>query len=159
MSTDIHEPFFTFLFSTHSVWRSHPQVHCQPSLSWQCCWHPWPYKMYAHHSKGAQASGCCSQALGKFLLTFPVCSTFHCMTVSTNRYHQHLTWDHFVLCRIRPHTEIIHLYPGRCPGLRAFGLSARFNRTVRYFLASMISSARFSALLIWSVMFSLPSIL
>ena len=22
--------------------------------------------------------------------TFPVCSTFHCMTVSTNRYHQHL---------------------------------------------------------------------
>ena len=27
-------------------------------------------------------------------------------------------------------------------------LSARFNRTVRYFLASMISSARFSALLI-----------
>ena len=38
--------------------------------------------------------------------------------------------------------------PGRCPGLGAFGLSARFNRTVRYFLASMISSARFSALLI-----------
>ena len=34
------------------------------------------------------------------------------------------------------------------PGLGAFGLSARFNRTVRYFLASMISSARFSALLI-----------
>lgn len=44
-----------------------------------------------HHLKDAQASGCCSQALGKFLLTFPVCSTFHCMSVSTSRYHQHLT--------------------------------------------------------------------
>ena len=27
-----------------------------------------------------------------------------------------------------------HLYPGRCPGLGASGLSARFNRTGRYFL-------------------------
>ena len=34
--------------------------------------------------KDAQASGCCSQALGKFLLTFPVCSTFHCMRSNLN---------------------------------------------------------------------------
>ena len=30
------------------------------------------------------------KALGKYHLTFPDRSTFHCMTVSTNRYHQHL---------------------------------------------------------------------
>ena len=53
--------------------------------------HPSPCRRYAHRLRDAQASRCCSQALGKFLLTFPVCSTFHCMTVSTNRYHQHLT--------------------------------------------------------------------
>ena len=58
----------------------------------QCCWHPLLCRRYAHHLKDAQASGCCRQALGMFLLTFPVCSTFHCMTVSTNRYHQHLAW-------------------------------------------------------------------
>ena len=55
-----------------------------------------------HHSKDAQASGCCSQALGKFLLTFPICSTFHCMTVSTNRYRQHLTWV------LSQHQEVTH---------------------------------------------------
>ena len=68
----------------------------------QCCWHPLLCRRYAHHLKDAQASGCCSQALGKFLLTFPVCSTFLCMTVSTNRYHQHLTWVLF------QHQTVIH---------------------------------------------------
>ena len=33
-------------------------------------------KLNSHHMKDAQASGCCSQALGKFLLTFPARSAF-----------------------------------------------------------------------------------
>ena len=52
---------------------------------------PHSYKIDCPRSKDAQASRCCRQALGKNLLTFPARSTFHCMTVSTNRYHQHLT--------------------------------------------------------------------
>ena len=63
---------------------------------------PHSYKIDCPRMKDAQASGCCSQALGKFLLTFPVCSTFHCMTVSTNRYHQHLTWV------LSQHQMVIH---------------------------------------------------
>ena len=82
--------FFTFSFSTHRTWRFHLLVHYQTNLSEQYGCHPSPYKRCCHRLKDEQASGCCSQALGKFLLTFPVCSTFHCMTVSTNRYHQHL---------------------------------------------------------------------
>lgn len=53
-------------------------VHYRTNLSEQYDWHPSPCRRYAHHLKDAQASGCCSQALGKFLLTFPVCSTFQC---------------------------------------------------------------------------------
>ena len=64
--------------------------------------HPSPCRRYAQHLKDAQASECCSQALGKCHLTFPVCSAFHCMTVSTNRYHQHLTWVLF------QHQTLIH---------------------------------------------------
>ena len=51
---------------------------------------PHSYKIDCPRSKDAQASGCCSQAHGKNLLTIPVCTAFHCMTVSTSRYHQHL---------------------------------------------------------------------
>jgi len=37
-----------------------------------------------------------------------------------------------------------HLYPGRCPGLGASGLSARFNRTGRYFLSVLTAQAFFA---------------
>ena len=57
-----------------------------------------------HHSKDAQASICCRQALGKNLLTFPVRSTFLWMSVSTSRNHQHLTWELF------PHSAVTHRY-------------------------------------------------
>ena len=82
---------FTFSSSTHRTLQSHPLAHYQQSLSIQYSWHLSPCRRYAQHLKDAQASGHCYHVLGKFLLTFPVCSTFHCMSVSSNRYHQHLT--------------------------------------------------------------------
>ena len=81
---------FIISFSVYNSSYPHFWVHYQTNPAKQHFYPPSPYKIYCPHSQDAQASGCCSQALGKFLLTFPVCFTFHCMTVSTNRYHQHL---------------------------------------------------------------------
>lgn len=47
-----------------------------PYLLIQYSCHPSPYRKCCHHSKNAQASRCCRQALGKNLLTFPVRSAF-----------------------------------------------------------------------------------
>ena len=65
---------------------------------------PHSYKIDCPRSKDAQASGCCSQAHGKNLLTIPVCTAFHCMTVSTSRYHQHLAWV------LSQHSVVTHRY-------------------------------------------------
>ena len=68
----------------------HFWVHYQTNPAKQHFYPPSPYKIYCPHSKDAQASRHCRQAFGKHLLTFPARSTFLWMSVSTNRFRQHL---------------------------------------------------------------------
>ena len=65
-----------FIFFAKYMFTSFQSGRCPMSLSEQYYWHHSPYKIQVHCSKEAQASICCRQALGKYLLTFPARSAF-----------------------------------------------------------------------------------